>query len=104
MGLDTVEIILETERRFAIDLPDAECARVSTVGDLYGLVLRKLKLPYLPAVEVESHGCVRHGSFLSTWEAPDVWCTLRAVIVEQLQVEADEVKEDTRFLEDLGSD
>ena len=44
MGLDAVEIILRTEEVFAVDLPDSECAKVSTVGDLYRLLLQKLTL------------------------------------------------------------
>jgi acyl carrier protein len=39
MGLDTVEIVLRTEETFNIDLPDEECSKVITVGDLYRLVL-----------------------------------------------------------------
>jgi hypothetical protein len=43
MGLDSVELLLRIEEEFSIDLPDDEVARVRTVGDLYGVVLSKLK-------------------------------------------------------------
>lgn len=42
MGLDTVELALEVEERFGISLPDEECQKVTTVDDLYQLVLSKL--------------------------------------------------------------
>lgn len=105
MGLDTVEIILETEQRFAIELPDAECATILSVGDLYRLVLRKLDLPYAPAKDVEPIGFARQARFLSsTWSIPDAWCTLKSIIIEQLQVDGDEVRESARFRDDLGCD
>jgi acyl carrier protein len=42
MGLQMVEIVLKTEHRFGVTLPDAECAKVRTVGDLGALVLSRL--------------------------------------------------------------
>lgn len=43
MGLDFVEIVMRIEEEFSIDLPDAELGSVLTVGDLYELVLSKVK-------------------------------------------------------------
>lgn len=45
MGLETVEIILDTEERFGIEIPDDEASQVRTVGEFYDLVLRKLAVP-----------------------------------------------------------
>lgn len=42
MGLDTVELLLELERRFGVQLRDAECSEVRTVADLAALVIGKL--------------------------------------------------------------
>ena|SRR5690348_11543613 len=109
MGLDTVEIVLRTEETFNIDLPDDECGRVVTVGDLYRLVLSKLELPYAQAIEIEAGGLGRDRSRLgrqntSPWSSHDVWRTLKGIVVDQLQVEEEDVKEDAAFLRDLGSD
>ena len=42
MGLDGVELVLAIEEGFQIHIEDHEAERVSTVGDLYGLVVSKL--------------------------------------------------------------
>lgn len=109
MGLDTVEIVLRTEETFDIDLPDAECETIVTVGDLYRLVLSKLELPYVQASEVEAGTKGRDRSHLrmpslSSWSPPDVWRTLKGIIVDQLQIEEEDVKEEAAFSRDLGSD
>lgn len=113
MGLDTVEIILRTEETFGVDLPDDECGRVQTVGDLYRLVLDKLKLPYIPTKEIENpENSATAGrdfsrrtlSALTTWTTEDVWVTLKALIEDQLQVDAEDVRESASFLNDLGCD
>lgn len=109
MGLDNVEIVIRTEETFNIDLPDDECGRVATVGDLYRLVLSKLELPYVQASEVEAGTDGRNRSHLrmphaSSWSPPDVWRTLKGIIVDQLQVEEEDVKEEAAFLRDLGCD
>jgi len=46
MGLDTVEIVLRVEETFGVDLPDDELGSVSTVGDLYKLLLSRLDGSY----------------------------------------------------------
>ena len=86
-------------KTFNIDLPDNECSRVVTVGDLYRLVLSKLELPDTQANEVEAgtHGRDRSHLMmpsLSSWSPPDVWRTLKGIIVDQLQVEEEDVKEE----------
>jgi acyl carrier protein len=43
MGLDGVELVMEAEDEFGIDLPDAECERVRTVRDFVDLVERHLR-------------------------------------------------------------
>jgi acyl carrier protein len=111
LGLDAVEIILRTEEVFVVDLPDSECSKVSTVGDLYRLVLEKLNLPYLSPNEIENpDGATRPGynrsrlrfASLKPWDTPDVWVTLKAIIQDQLQVPDDDISESARFVQDLG--
>jgi acyl carrier protein len=111
MGLDTVEIILRTEETFSITLPDQQCEQVRTVGDLYRLVLQKLSLRYQPATEIEAqhHGRDRSRIRLTPiipfdFTPPDVWVTLKALIVDQLQIDPGEVQESAAFQQDLGCD
>ena len=109
MGLDTVEIVLRTEETFNVNLPDDECGKVVTVGDLYRLVLNKLELPYVQASVIEAGTQGRDRSHLrmpslASWSPPDVWRTLKGIVVDQLQVEEKDVKEEAAFLRDLGSD
>jgi len=42
MGLDTVELVLSVEQRFAISISDQDAEKVETVGDLVGCVRDKL--------------------------------------------------------------
>jgi acyl carrier protein len=111
MGLDAVEIVLRTEEVFAVNLPDGECSKVSTVGDLYRLLLEKLALPYLSLEDIENAdepnaaGYNRNRSqfpSLKPWTAPDVWITLKAIIRDRLQVHEDDIREHARFVQDLG--
>lgn len=42
MGLDGIELIMATEQEFCVELKEAECAQIRTVGDLVKLVATKL--------------------------------------------------------------
>lgn len=109
MGLDIVELIMRTEEVFSIDLPDAECEKVHTVGDLYRLVLDKLTLPYTPSIEIESPSLgvarpLHKARQLVPWTTPDVWQTLKFLIHEELGINADRITEAAAFIDDLGCD
>ncbi len=108
MGLDLVEIVLQTEETFNLNLPDDECEQIQTVGDLYRLVSSKLQLPHIPGIEIETAGTgksrMRSRTSLGTWSPPDVWLTVKAIVVEQLQVDEKDVKEEASFVKDLGCD
>lgn len=42
MGLDGVELVMEVEDRFAVELPDDEVSRIRTVADLAAIVIARL--------------------------------------------------------------
>ena len=46
MGLDVVDIVLEAEESFDIDLEDWKLGQMRTVGDLFELVCEQLQLPF----------------------------------------------------------
>jgi len=110
MGMDTVELIIRTEEVFSVDLPDEECGRVQTVGDLYRLVLSKITLTDVPLAAPQAVSPVGRSRLedqfpaLSPWTPEDAWATLVAVIQDQLQVEKDKITEHARFVDDLGCD
>ncbi|MFN0066348.1 MAG: acyl carrier protein [Limisphaerales bacterium] len=86
MGLDGVEMVMETEQAFGIKITDAEAERVFTPRDLIELVGRKLAITFEPTclsrrafllvrrAMVEGHLAtrdqVRPGTALATWLEP----------------------------------
>ncbi len=109
MGLDTVEMVIRAEEVFSVDLPNEECGRVHTVGDLYRLILSKLKLPYISGREIEAQACGRDRSRskvigLEPWTTHDVWLTLKGIIWSQLQVDIVDIHEGATFNDDLRCD
>ena len=38
MGLDIVELVMETEKSFGFTIPDGDAAKLQTVGQLFGYV------------------------------------------------------------------
>ena len=51
MGLDSVEIILAAEEDFGLEIPDAEAARMITVGDLQAFIVVELRRLGRPGVD-----------------------------------------------------
>ena len=87
MGLDSVEIILAVEQEFELEIPDAEAARMITVGDLQAFVVVELR---------------RLGR--TDADADAICERLRAIICRQLGVQPDAVIPTARFVKDLGVD
>jgi len=106
MGLDVVELVLECEEAFGIELEDWKLEQMRTVGDLFELICEQLHLPFgkdaprpqgyfrLPLSTAPDEG----------WTRNTVWEKVVAICVNQLQVEPDEVKYHASFSEDLGAD
>jgi hypothetical protein len=43
MGLDTVELVIRVEKEFDIEIPNADAARLVTVGDMHAYVVDALR-------------------------------------------------------------
>lgn len=84
MGLDMVELVMEIEREFGIDLPDEEAGRLLTVGMLADFVMRQL-----PAER------------RLTEEA--VFERVRRIVAHELGARLEDVHRHTRFIEDLNA-
>ena len=87
MGLDSVEIILAVEEEFGLEIPDAEAARMITVGDLQAFLVVELRRLGRPGVDADA-----------------IFERLRGIICRQLGVQPDVVMPAARFVKDLGVD
>jgi acyl carrier protein len=87
MGLDIVELVMKVEEHFEIEIPDAEAAKLETVGLLHGYIVWELD---------------RLGRF--NGDRDEVYARLRKVICDQLGIHPDEVVPSARFVDDLGAD
>lgn len=86
MGLDTVELILVTEDRFGIEIPDPVAETLTTVGALHNFVV----------AELERTGRPR--------DADRVFTELRELICHHFAVEPEEVVAEASFVKDLHMD
>jgi len=87
MGLDTVELVMAVEKRFAIEIPDKVAAQIATVGQLHQYVMEELK---------------RRGSVELTSDR--VYTILTDLICRQLGVSREAVTPEAHFVNDLGAD
>ena len=108
MGLDVVEIVMRTEEVFAITIPDEDAERANTVGKLYEIICARLSLPPSPT---RPTGTAAPRSLDPTlnpspipWTHEEVWSTLVAIVLDQLQVDEGDIYYDARWNEDLRAD
>ena len=87
MGLDSVEIILAAEEEFDLEIPDADAARIITVGDLQAFIIVELRRLGRPGADDDS-----------------VFERLRGIICRQLGVTPEAVVPTARFIKDLNVD
>ena len=85
MGLDFVELILETEKKFEIEVKDNDAPQLVIVGDMYNYVCNCLRLK---------------GEHL---DATEIWNRLVDIYVHQLGVDPTEVQLTTHIVNDLGA-
>ena len=83
-SLDVVEIVMETEKVFELDLPDAEVERLTataTLADLWGLVVR-------------ASGRASPEPGAAPPPGDPTWTRLRVLVAQQLGVAPDDVEPD----------
>jgi acyl carrier protein len=92
LGLDSVEIIMDIEDRFGIEITDAEAARCIRVGDLLGVVMAKLEAGKTTKPE------------RLQWTRQQVLEEMRDIIVEQAGVRREQVTLEATLRGDLAVD
>ena len=86
MGLDSVELVMNTEEHFGIDIPDKVAEALITVGDLHSFVV----------AELDRVGRTRASDV--------VFSELRELICDQLGIKPERVVLEARFVKDLNID
>lgn len=83
MGLDGVEMVMAIEREYRIELPDADLAKVATIGELEALV----------ASVVGVEDSIARGRLRER---------LLDIIVEETAVQRERLVPEARIYQDLG--
>ncbi len=89
MGLDVVELVMEVEEHFGIELRTKEAQKVRTIGDLVDVVYA-FKL-------------VEPSSSDSPMEKSQILAELLPIVSEQLGIDVSTLRPESRFVEDLGA-
>jgi len=87
VGLDTVELVMQVEKHFRVDIPDSEASHLATVGMLHSWVVADSIVWAGPQVDPQR-----------------VFVELRELICTQLGVDPSEVVSEARFVQDLHAD
>ena len=86
MGLDSVELVMNTEEHFGIEIPDRVAETLFTVGDLHGFIV----------AELNRLGRPRNSEV--------VFVELRELICEQFGIRPERVVAEAGIAKDLGID
>lgn len=90
MGLDIVELVMEVEAEFRVDIPDEDASRLGTVGALYDYVARRLD----PGL-IDSRGGPYSG---------ELWERYLDVVERESGAPRIELRPEARFVQDLRMD
>jgi len=86
MGLDSVELVMNAEKHFGIEIPDHVAETLLTVGDLHSFILAELNRIGRP-------------------QKPEIVLSeLRELICDQFGIEPERVVVEARIVKDLGID
>lgn len=84
MGLDSVELVMDVEETFDIEISDREASNIETVGQFYDFILAKL------------------AAAQRNMDKQEVWETLRKCIVKIGGMAPEKVVPEARIIKDLG--
>ncbi|MEM6459004.1 MAG: hypothetical protein AAF710_06395 [Planctomycetota bacterium] len=116
MGLEGVELIMELEEVFGVEITDAEVAELQSVGDIHEVVRRKLTADdpverggrctncRYPKRGLTSDRCPECGSVLTRPDQVDsgtLWDEIVQIVSLELSVKPQTIKPETRLVEDL---
>jgi acyl carrier protein len=89
MGLDVTEFVMAVEDEFDVRIPDEDWGMLRTVGGMEEYVSRLQ---------------VRSGVSLHVPREPsdDIYEQLRVIISRSFNIPTEEIRRDSRFIEDLG--
>jgi len=90
MGLDIYELVLEVEEEFGVKIPNADMQRIESVGDLFDVTVKNLR-EQQPERFASSPRC-----------EDEVWERLKALLVDQLALNPEQVVKPARFFDELG--
>jgi acyl carrier protein len=86
MGLDSVELVMNAEEHFGIEIPDHVAEALFTVGDLHGFIVAELnRLGRRPNPEI-------------------VFVELRQLICDQFGIKPERIVAEAGIVKDLGID
>ena len=83
MGLDIVEMVMEVERTFRFEIPDAEAGKLRTVGDLHRYIREHVE---------------------DAPEDPELWERLVAVVERESGTPRERIRRESSFVHDLRMD
>ncbi len=102
MGLDTVEMVMEIEQEFGIDIPDADAERIFTVGTLADYVWRRRQEVVKGIAPAPLPPTPIHAPSADSYQA--VLERVRRIVADHFGARLDDVQAHTRFVEDLHAD
>lgn len=87
MGLETVELVMSIEEKYGLDIKDEETEKLLTVQSLCDYIL--------------DHGFPEEEKDSKSGEVFDFVCQ---ILIEQFHVPREDIKLESRFVDDLGLD
>ncbi len=117
MGLDAIDIVLQIEKAFCINLPEKRLEQAQTVGQLHELILEVMDTPSMVSEEQVCRRCNYNLWGLRGPRCPEcgtpfifrgqvspeaAWDMLVEILGYELGITHEAIRPDLRFLEDLN--
>ncbi len=84
MGLETVELVMEIEDKFNIQISNEDASNFETIGDIFENIIKVLN------IKKENEELI--------------WEKLKKIVILQLGVKPNQVTKDARIIKDLNID